>query len=1615
MTRKETQKEDIISDPKRYDKYIVAIGASAGGLEAIHDFFDHMPESSSFSFIVIQHLSSDYKSLLVELVAKHTHMKVFEAAHDMSIQQDCVYIIPNNKLMTVSKGRLKLGDKSLIKAPNTAIDTFLHTLARDKKDKAIAIILSGTGTDGTKGIQSIKDSGGMVIVQEPATAKFDGMPNSAIASGNVDFILPPQQIYEELFNYVHEEPVKVLENGKVDEKLLDEIFSKVHSLSGNDFNLYKTPTIIRRIGRRMNENGFKKLGDYVNFLADNDKEVKILGQDFLIGVTKFFRDQENFQMLSDTIIPGILEAKAGRDVIKVWVCACSTGQEAYSIAILINECLLQSDKKIDVKIFATDIDEKSIEIAARNQYPLSIKNEVGPAYLKKYFLQEGNFYSLIPEIRKQVVFARHDVIKAPPFIKNDLVSCRNMLIYMNSILQEKILSTFHFALNKGGYLFLGSSETANALKEGVTEISGKLKFYQKSGPINYASYNTYNTGGRLLSAKEKSTRPASELPLTPIEKRFNKFITSDLGFVGIFIDKSYVIREAVGNYRQFLTLPDQKIELNILKMVPKEISIVLNTALRKVWKERKNVNLNKMRFHRQDDEVYLNISVQSPEDEGGYTMIVFSESMTDFIPGKEELTLIPHSSEQHHEYIYELEAELNETRSNLQLSVEEAETTNEELQSTNEELLSANEELQSSNEELQSLNEELHTLNTEHQLKIKELLELNDDLDNYFRSTDIGQVFIDSSLHIRKFNPAAIHMVNMIDADVGRSIEHISNNIQADNLSADIRAVLLNGHNIEKEVALKNGSRSLMRIMPYLRKDRNKDGVVITFVDISHITELNNIISGVFNASLSGILAFSAVRNHDHFIVDFKCISFNHAALDLLHTSREDLSNAMLVKQLPQLTDGNLFQKYINLVEKGTSIETELTAGDGQWYQLVAVKMADGFAATLTDITSQKLAEQKLKRNYNELVNTREILKKVNTDLELKVQERTQELSESEERFNQVSRATNDTIWDWNLANNTMWRSDNFTSMFGYQQDRESNSIAFWFEKIHVEDRQRVRDSLFEAINRHDKQWSAEYRLKKQDDEYAIILDRGSIMQDDFGTPYRMVGSMVDITRLVDAETKLSSSEKKFRKVFDSNVIGMLFSNLETERIEDANDAFLNMIGYSREDLERSISWEDITPAEYMEISYFSVEQIKKHGVCPPFEKQYICKSGEIISVMVGSALLDENNADEVITYVINITEQKRIEEKQNELQQLISKQQDEFYSIFKNAPAMITIRRGPELRYEFTNNAFIEFYGDRNYIGRSSVDMHPELQFEKIREMEQHVLQTGETLVAKTFLVQRPDEHNEISDYWFDMIFTPVFTTDGVIDGIAFFGFDVTDLLKAQQATKDLMQRKDEFMSIASHELKTPITSIQGFLQLALKLAKKSQSGDQMLNFIEKANRQLVNLTALVNDLLDVTKIQAGKMQFNYGEFNVREMLEECIEDIQNTGKHQVVIQHADDVQVYADQHRIEQVVNNFLSNAIKYSPDHKMVIVFTAIVGNELRVTVKDFGLGIPSDKTEQVFDRFFRVNDTSSMISGLGLGLYISSEIVHRHGGTIGVDSVIDEGSEFWFQIPLNGEQS
>ncbi|SFD18441.1 two-component system, chemotaxis family, CheB/CheR fusion protein [Chitinophaga sp. CF118] len=1155
--------------------YIIAIGASAGGLEAIHEFFDNMPEYGNLSFVIIQHLSPDYKSLLVELVSKHTNMKVREVEKDMPVESDCVYVIPNNKEIIIDQGRLQLQQKPAGKRPNTAIDTFLFSLAKDKGRYAICIILSGTGTDGTRGAGAIKKAGGMVMVQDPESARFDGMPRSAINSENIDYVLAPEFMPGEIYNLIQDMPVQVF-NGKIDEELLPEVFQLVRENSGQDFHHYKSPTITRRIARRMTQFNLNTLEDYLQVLRQNPEENKLLAQDFLIGVTRFFRDKGAFEVIKDQILSKLIEEKEEGAILKIWVTACSTGEEVYSIAILLDQCLQKRNKWLDIKIFATDIDSNAIEYAARGSYPAAAVNVLDPAILKKYFLKEENKYQIVPRLRKQIVFARHNILKDPPFIKNDLVTCRNMLIYMDNVLQRQVLASLHFALNTGGYLFLGPSESATVIRGGLEEVSSKWKIYRKSENLRGAPpENLYSPLEYIRKAREMRTSangmvaPEKRVAAELLEE-FRQVMADDYGYAAVYIDKNYEIREAIGNYKKYLSLPEKKLNLNLLKMVPADLAMTLNMALRQAWKTEQKVPVKGVKLNTKEGLRVVNMLIKP----GVNTLIVFGEE-------PEKTIVFDHTdiSDIHtggvNEHILLLEAELGETRTNLQMAIEGLETSNEELQSSNEELLSANEELQSSNEELQSLNEELHTLNTEHQLKIKELIELNDDMNNYFRSTDIGQVFVDARLRIRKFNPAAVKMINLIPTDIGRPINHISTNIQQDSLIDDINTVILNKDTLEKEMVLSNGNIHLMKIMPYIRQDKQTDGVVITFVDITAIKELDMLLKGVFNASTSVIMAFKAITSAKGIVTDFRLLTANKAASRLLGKNMpRDVS---MLESLPQLTQQGLFEKYVQVAGKGrmlhTEFKTELNRQDA-WFELAAVKTQDGIVITCNDLTEKKDTEDRLRRNYNELVQARESLRILNAALEDKVLERTHELTQSEERFRMVSQATNDTIWDWNLTNNEVWWSDNFYSVYGYSRDNKTSGRSFWLENIHPDDRDRIHESITRAVSTKQSQWSEGYRLRRSDGSYAHVLDRGYLMLDEYATPYRMLGSMMDVTILREAEELAIVNMEEKRFLAESMPL-ILWTAMPNGEINFVNQQFITYTGLSFESIKEK-RWNDI-------------------------------------------------------------------------------------------------------------------------------------------------------------------------------------------------------------------------------------------------------------------------------------------------------------------------------------------------------------------------------------------------------------------------------------------------------
>jgi len=1109
------------TNPTDTPHLVVAIGASAGGLEAIHDFFDNVTESTHLSFVIIQHLSPDYKSLLVELVAKHTYMKVQEASDGLTLTKGCIYVIPPRKIMTIANGKLQLTDKqNMDKGPNMAVDTFLLSLAQDKGSQSVAVILSGTGTDGSKGIEVISRAGGMVIVQEPESAKFDGMPRSAIATGHSDYILAPWQMPDEILNYAEEISTGFLEDSKITERILEDLFKLIYKNTGCDFHNYKYPTILRRISRRMKKLDFADIRQYLTYVKKQPTESELLCQDFLIGVTKFFRDKEAFDVLKDRVLSPIVKSKQKGETIKVWITACSTGEEAYTVAILLADLIRQANKDITLKLFATDTDANAIDHASRGVYDESIAKDIPADLLKHYFVKRENTYQIIPEIRKLIVFAKHNIISDPPFIRNDLVTCRNMLIYMNATLQQKILSTLHFALNPGGYLFLGNTESVSLIKEALEDVDRKWKIFRRIETIN-TPLNHLFSGSQYRDYKPKIAPdfPNTRLSAKDLAEDVRHILCDDLGYVALYVDKNLEVKDALGDYKKFLSLPEKQLNLNLLKLLPKNLSVVINKMVREAWQENTRISAEKTVTGDDGKPRLLQLMIRPANafnNRMEHTLVLIRE-IASTTP---QPVALPPGEITDQEFVVGLHEELNETKLSLQATIEELETTNEELQSANEEMISSNEELQSSNEELQSLNEELHTLNTEHQLKITELIQLNDDLNNYFRSTDIGQIFLDRNLRIRKFNPAVGKLINLIETDLGRPITDISNNLMNVNIEVDLKSIIESQVVIEKEISSRTGMSYLMKVYPYLTNNNKVEGVVLTFVDISLIKNLNEIINGVFDSSQSSIFAFQAALDEEHRPQDFTCVAANRTSEVFWEKPMNTILHQTLATIFPPSLQPVLTKEFQKVYNHALPARFELVFNNKS-FDAVAVKIKNGIAVTFTDVTDKKIAEERLQKNFNELIRTKEELKVLNANLEAIIQERTRALSESEERFRLVSRATNDAILDWRLINNEIWCSSSFFSMFGYAQTDQTLTSKLWLANIHPDDKANVQAALHKTLNSDTNQFSFEYRFLKADGTYAEVLDRSYILHDEYGTPYRILKSMLDITELRTAKQEI--------------------------------------------------------------------------------------------------------------------------------------------------------------------------------------------------------------------------------------------------------------------------------------------------------------------------------------------------------------------------------------------------------------------------------------------------------------------------------------------------------------
>lgn len=835
-----------ISPPSSFQ--IAGIGASAGGLEALEQFFGSVPDNCGIAFVVIQHLDPSHIGIMPELLQRTTNMKVLQATDHLQVKANHVYIIPPNKSMSILNGFLFLFEPVEIRGLRLPIDFFFRSLADDQKDKSIGVILSGMGSDGSLGLKAIKEKNGVVVVQDPLTAKFDSMPQSAINSVIVDIIAPANELPERLISLLKFSPA-IAQKTKIDDKSksnIEKIVFLLRTQTGHDFSLYKKNTLFRRIERRMNTHQIDKIANYVRFLQENEKELSILFKELLIGVTRFFRDAAVWEKLKEKVLPDLFRDLPNGYVIRAWITGCSTGEEAYSLAMIFQEAYqkIKHDKNLTLQIFATDIDVDAIEKARKGIFSINITADVSPDRIFQFFVKEENSYRVNTAIREMIVFAPHNMIKDPPFTKLDLLFCRNVLIYMEAELQKKLMNLFHYSLNAGGIMVLGSAESDNSQNNEFAPIDAKLKIYKHSvvqaNPIILEFPCSF-----VPSLKKISDTKKHEKRTDNIQTLADQLLLQCFAPASVLINGEGDILYITGRTGKYLEPAAGKANYNIYAMSREGLKNELPGAIRKAKLSSKPVKLRNLKVGTNGGTQIVDITLQlieKPEAIKGYIMIVFADvAEIKRAPTKKLININQNSTIREQELEIELQRvneELQSTREEMQTTQEELNSTNEEMQSTNEELQSTNEELTTSKEEMQSLNEELQTVNIELQSKINDFIVANNDMKNLLNSTDIATLFLDKELNIRRFTQQTTNIFKLRPSDIGRPFTDMVSELQYSDISKHANQVLKTLVFKETDISTHDQRWFTVRIMPYRTFDDHIDGLVITFVNITKAKKL---------------------------------------------------------------------------------------------------------------------------------------------------------------------------------------------------------------------------------------------------------------------------------------------------------------------------------------------------------------------------------------------------------------------------------------------------------------------------------------------------------------------------------------------------------------------------------------------------------------------------------------------------------------------------------------------------------------------------------------------------------------------------------------------------------
>lgn len=1577
---------------------IVGIGASAGGLEALEAFFRNVSEDSGATFIVIQHLSPDHKSMMPDLLGRITDIPVSLADDEIPLEPNHIYLIPGSKNIILKNDSLQFVDRAPINKLNLAIDIFFTSLANEKKEKAIGVILSGTGSDGTKGGQGIKEVGGTMFIQEPANIRFNGMPLSAISAGIADYILPIDELASEVLQYLNliHNKYQILkqEDGNIIEDILD-----ILKDGGNDFTSYTRQTLYRRMIKRVNLTKMDSLGDYKNMIESNEEEQQLLASEFLIGVTEFFRDPQHFKVIERKIIPTIFKKDDSVD-LKAWVIACSTGEEAYSIAILINEYLEKNNITNGFKVFATDIDEEALEIASKGVYNKGIESDVKPKFLSTYFTKKGDTYIVKPALRKHIIFSRHNILVNPPFGKMDFVSCRNMLIYLQPEAQKRVYQNISFALNTSGYLLLGASESVAVLADHFQTIDKKAKIFQKHNPFDKSL-------GISLVRNEKFKTKIRIPAVDDVAKLADvsiKALAELTDSICVVFNTGFDILQLYGDFNKIATFPKDGFDLKAMKLnrlLPSEFNVPVSAAMITLNSKSEKTVKKTIVYEKNSESHVATFSINHLKTKKGsskkFFLLVINGLEEKLENAVNNIKLLDSNKDD----LKAIEQMLDDTRENLQATIEELETSNEESQATNEELVASNEELQSTNEELESVNEELNTVNLELEQRNVQLLEINADFKNLIDSSGTINLFLDKELKVRSFTESIVPIFNFLQADIGRELQNFS--LPDTELIDNIIKVIDSQISITKEVKVNFQNKDLwylQTIHPYRTTQDEIKGVVINYNDITKIKSTNQLLSSVLQTSPGAIYVFNLTEMKNEYSSPISSGMVGYTPEELL-----EMGDTMM-QQLIHPEDGPKIMGHFETIKNSPSDEVQTCE-----YRFIKK------GTTVEDKNPSYFLSYDLpmERDENNLVT-----KICGIALEVTDLKTTQiELENQNNLLSGILNTSPGLVYIFNLVELKVdFISPGASNLVGYSpQEIEHLGDQILQTILHPDDIMTLMN-YFEDIKQanDNNKHQVEFRLVSKGatgdiEEANYFMSHAIVVERDAdGIPSKICGFLIEITELKLTQIELDDQNKLLSNISFLSPSHTAITDAKTRKVKHTSNTLFESLGYKPKEYvgtDAIGNMERVMPRDILVKFARFIDTIVDNNVQDSYQIEVILKDQQEKPRWFNwSAMPYEWDSSETIESIIHFV-QEITDLKESQIE--IEKQNKLLNNITDISPYHTIISEARTHKPIFFTGTFLRSldYGSMdNFPNLNAVqimqDIMPAEGFTRLTEM---LNLCEENNTQETYQIETNVYDKSGAVRWFKWSVKPYeWTDDKTVKSIIHFINEFTELKENQLKLEMINTELEEFSYVSSHDLQQPLNTLQSTLKVLMNELKEFEDETIVKKCLNIMSKTTTSMKQNIQSILDYSKV---KSDISFQKIDLNEVLQTVLTTLSS------IIQETDakitskqDLPfIKGDSHLVSLVFQNLITNAIKFQPNGnkpKIDIQYERSTTHEI-LHFKDNGIGISEKQQSRIFTLFQRLHEDNEY-EGTGIGLAHANKIMRLHSGKIEVTSNPGKGSTF-----------